>query len=71
MLDGVIGHKLWGARARLEDRRGSLANLRDPEQDGLDFRQLDAMAAQLDLRIEAAEIFDLAVWLIRPRSPVR
>ncbi len=66
VLDGVIGHKLRGARARLEDRGGGLGNLRDLEQDGLDLRQLDAMAAQLDLRIEAAEIFDLAVLIDPP-----
>src|SRR5208282_295128 len=61
VLDGIIGHKLRGARARFEDSGGGLGNFRDLEQDGLDFRQLDAMAAQLDLRIEAALILDLAV----------
>ena len=61
VLDRVIGDELGRAGLGLEGRRDRLGDLRDLEQDQLDLGQLDAVAAQLDLRVDAAEILDLAV----------
>ncbi len=61
VLDRVIGDEFRRAGLRLEGRRDRLGDLRDLEQNRLDLGQLDAVAAQLDLRVDAAEIFDLAV----------
>ena len=62
VLDGVVGDQL--RRARRRARRSSTRDLRDLgdlEQHRLDLGQLDAIAAQLHLRVDAAEILDLAL----------
>ena len=60
MLDGIIGHKLGVAGLRLESRDHDLRDLGNIEQHRLDLGQFDAIAAQLHLRIDAAEIFNFA-----------
>src|SRR5665213_2598760 len=47
--------------AFVDECGGRFADGRMLHQRGLDFAQLDAEATQLHLRVEAAEIFDLAV----------
>src|SRR5208337_5200374 len=46
---------------RLEDCGRDLGDIGDREQDGFDLGQFDAVAAQFDLRVDAAKKFDLAV----------
>ena len=68
----VVADELGGAGYRLV---GVDHGLRDPghlQQHRLDLGQLDAVAADLDLQVDPAEVLDLAVGsLTRPRSPVR
>ncbi len=59
--DRVIGDELRRAGLGFESRRHDLRDLRDLEQNRLDLRQLDAVAPELDLGVDAAEIFDLAL----------
>ena len=67
----VVAHELGGAGVRFV---GVDHGLRDPghlQQDRLDLGQLDAVAADLDLQVDPAEVLDLAAGVTRPRSPVR
>ena len=63
VLDGVIGDQLRRAGVRLERRDGDLGDALDFEQHRFDLGQFDAVAAQLHLRVDAAEIFDLALGI--------
>ena len=60
-LQRVIGDELDDARLGLEGRDGGLRDLRQVEQHRFDLVQLDAIAADLHLRVDAAAVFDLAV----------
>ncbi len=57
----IIGDKFGRAGLGLEGRRDRLGDLRNLNQHRLDLGQLDAVAAEFDLRVDAAEILDLAV----------
>ncbi len=61
VLDRVIGDEFLRAGLRLEGRSDRLGDFRNVEQNRFDLGQLDPVAAQLDLRVDAAEILDLAV----------
>ena len=61
LLERVVGDDLDDARLGLEGRDGGLRDLRQVEQHRFDLVQLDAVAADLHLRVDAAAILDLAV----------
>ena len=61
LLEGVVGHEFDDTRLGLECRDGGLRDLRQIEQHCFDLVQFDAIAANLDLGVDAAAIFDLAV----------
>ena len=61
VLDRIIGDEFGRAGLGLEGRRDRLGDLRNLDQDRLDLGEFDAIAAQFDLRVDAAEILDLAV----------
>ena len=60
----IAGSELAGHDHGLPD--GGMA-----EQDSLDLLRLDAETAQLDLQVDAAEVFEVASSRQRTRSPVR
>ncbi len=61
LLEGIIGHQLDGARLGLVGVDHRLGDLRDLHQHGFDLGQLDAIAADLDLGIDAAMELDLVL----------
>ena len=61
VFDRIIGDEFGRAGLRLEGRRDRLGDPGDFDQNRLDLGQLDPIAAQFDLRVDAAEILDLAV----------
>ncbi len=56
-----IGHKASVSRVVLARDDRNLADRRVPRNDGFDFTRFDAKAAQLDLAVKAAEMFERAV----------
>ena len=61
LLDRVVGDELGRARLGLVDVDHGLRDVRHLLEHELDLGQLDAIAAELDLRVDAAEEFDLVV----------
>ena len=61
MAQRVVGHQFDQAGLRLEGSDNSLGDPRHPHDDQFDLSQFDAVAADLDLGVEPAEILDLAV----------
>ena len=66
MLDRIIGDEFRRAGLGLERRDGDLRDFRRFEQDRFDLGQFDAVAPQLDLGVDAAEILDLPVRVDAP-----
>ncbi len=61
VLEGIVGRELHLPGLGLEGGDGGLRHLRHVEQHLLDLDQLDAVAADLHLGVDAPVIFDLAV----------
>ena len=61
LLEGVVGDEFGDIRLGFERRHRGLRDLRQVEQHRLDLVQLDAVAADLHLGVDAAAVFDLAV----------
>ena len=59
LLEGIIGNELHFAGLGLVSIDDGLRDLRQLHQHRFDFRQFDAIAPNLDLRIDAAVKFDL------------
>ena len=66
-----ITHELTTLAVGPHGSDGSCAHLRMARQHGFDLAQLDAVSADLDLRVLAPEELDVAVGQRLPRSPVR
>ena len=60
-LRGQIGHKALVTRAILANHGDNLGDIRVTREVAFNFAQLDAKAAQLDLMIETAQMFELAI----------
>ena len=61
LLEGIVSHEFNDTRLGLECCDGGLSDLRQIEQYCFDLVQFDAIATNLDLGIDAAAVFDLAV----------
>ena len=61
LLAGIVGHELHGAGLRLVGIDHRLRDPRHVRQQRLDLAELDAVAADLHLRVDAAEEIELAV----------
>ena len=61
LLERVVGDEFGDIRLGFERRHRRLRDLRQVEQHRLDLVQLDAVAADLHLGVDAAAVFDLAV----------
>jgi hypothetical protein len=63
-MPDVIGHKAFITSVILPSQNGGLTYGGMALERCLDFAQLDTIASDFDLRIEAPEEFKVAVWAV-------
>ena len=71
MVGDEVGDEAFVAGDVFSGDDGALGDVGVPSENGFDLAQLDPVAAELDLVVDAAEVLELAVSSRRARSPLR